>query len=79
MSWQEVAATVVLLLGLFAGAFLWAQRPAFWIAFFTRLGRALLPGVVSYLTKRMPPEKEAEWRDCMRRGGEWDHIRKRCK
>jgi hypothetical protein len=27
----------------------------------------------------MPPEKEKEWRDCIRRGGEWDHRRKRCK
>ena len=30
-------------------------------------------------TKRMSPEKEKAFRDCVRRGGEWDPIRKKCK
>lgn len=79
MSWQEGVAVLVIVAGLGAGAFLVAQRPSFWIEFGARLGKALMPRVVSYITKRMPPEKEAEWRDCIRRGGEWDHLRKRCK
>ena len=43
MTWQEVVAITVVLLGLGAGAFLVAQRPSFWIEFGSRLGRALLP------------------------------------
>lgn len=27
---------------------------------------------------RMTPEQEAAWRDCQRRGGRWDPIKKRC-
>ena len=79
MTWQEAIATVVVLLGLGAGAFLFAQRPSFWIEFGWRLTQKLWPSILKYVTKRMPPEKEQEWRDCIRRGGEWDHRRKRCK
>ena len=43
MTWQEVVAITVVLLGLGAGAFLVAQRPSFWIEFGSRLGRDLLP------------------------------------
>lgn len=75
MTWQEAIATTVVLLGLGAGAFLFAQRPSFWIEFGVRLGQRLWP----LLIKRMPPEKEEAWRDCIRRGGEWDHFRKKCK
>lgn len=75
MTWQEGVAVLVIVAGLGAGAFLVAQRPSFWIEFGARLIKATLPA----LLKRMPPEKEAEWRDCVRRGGEWDHFRKRCK
>lgn len=37
--------------------------------------KAAMPAV----TKRMSPEKEKAFRDCVRRGGEWDPIRKKCK
>lgn len=75
MTWQEVIATIVVLLGLGAGVVLFAQRPSFWIEFGVRLGQRLWP----LLIKRMSPEKEKEWRDCIRRGGEWDHRRRKCK
>jgi hypothetical protein len=75
VTWQEAIATTVVLLGLGAGAFLFAQRPSFWIEFGVRLGQRLWP----LLIKRMPPEREKAWRDCIRRGGEWDHFRKKCK
>ncbi len=75
MTWQEAIATIVVLLGLGAGVVLFAQRPSFWIEFGVRLGLRLWP----LLIKRMSPEKEKEWRDCIRRGGEWDHHRKKCK
>ncbi len=68
MSWQEGVAITVVLLGLGAGAFLVAQRPSFWIEFGGRLGKALLPQALKYLTRRMPPEEEAAWRQAERRG-----------
>ena len=73
MSWQEgVAVTVVLLgLGLGAGAFRVAQRPSFWIEFGSRLAKALLPLAWRYVSKRMPPEEEAAWRQAERRGQDW--------
>jgi len=73
MSWQEGVAVAVVLLGLGAGAFLVAQRPSFWIEFGTRLGKALLPLVWGFVSRRMPPEEEAAWRAAERRGqgDEW--------
>lgn len=79
MSWQEGVAVVVVLAGLGAGAFLVAQRPSFWIEFGARLLRALMPRVIAYMIRRLPPEKEDEMRRCIRSGGQWDHFRKRCK
>jgi hypothetical protein len=75
VNWIEVALIAAVLTGLVAGGFLAAQRPSFWLGLGTVMFRAALP----FLLKRMPPEKEKEWRDCIRRGGEWDHVRKRCK
>jgi hypothetical protein len=79
MTWQEAIAVVVILAGLGGGAFLVAQRPAFWIEFGTRLFKALLPRLIGHVTKRMDPKTEAEWRKCERRGGKWNHIKKRCE
>ena len=53
MSWQEGVAVAVVLLGLGAGVFLVAQRPNFWIEFWSRLGKALLPLAWRYVSKRM--------------------------
>jgi len=85
MSWQEGVAVAVVLLGLGAGAFLVAQRPSFWIDFGVRVGQALLPQALKYLTRRMPPEEEAAWRQAERRGQgdewlrerRWRHLTKR--
>ena len=73
MSWQEGVAVTVVLLGLGAGAFLVAQRPSFWIELVARLGKALLPPAWKSISKRMPPEEEAAWRQAERRGqgDEW--------
>jgi hypothetical protein len=75
VNWIEIAAIVVLFIGIGAGGFLVAQRPSFWFG----LGIVMFKASLPFLMKRMPPEKEKEWRDCIRRGGEWDHRRKRCK
>ena len=73
MTWQEVIAITVVLLGLGAGAFLVAQRPSFWIEFGGRLGKALLPLAWRYVSRRMPPEEETAWRQAENRaqGDEW--------
>ena len=68
MNWQEVVAVTVVLLGFGAGAFLVAQRPSFWIEFGSRLAKTLLPLAWRYVSKRMPPEEEAAWRQAERRG-----------
>jgi sulfite exporter TauE/SafE len=78
MSWQEGVGIVLVCIGLLGGAFAVAQRPAFWIEFGGRLIKALMPRLVTYVTKRMDPKTEAEWRKCQLRGGKWDHRRKRC-
>lgn len=79
MTWQEGVGIVLVCVGLFAGVYVAAQRPSFWLEFGARILQRLGPRIISYLTKRMTPEKEKEFHDCVRRGGEWDPIRKRCK
>ena len=71
MSWQEGVAVTLAVLGLGAGAFLVAQRPSFWIEFWSRLGKALLPLAWRYVSKRMTPEEEAAWHRAERRGQDW--------
>lgn len=79
MSWQEILAVSCVIIGLIAGGYLAAQRPAFWVEFFTRVLIAFIPFASKYISKRMTPEEEEAYRQCVRRGGEWDHFRKRCK
>ena len=63
MSWQDSAAVALVLISLSAGTFLVAQRPSFWIEFGSRLGKALLPLAWRHVSRRMPPEDEAAWRE----------------
>jgi hypothetical protein len=75
MTWLEIVAVAVLLLGVGAGGYLVAQRPTFWVG----LGIAVFKSLLPLLAKRMTAEQEQAFHDCVRRGGEWDHIRKRCR
>ncbi len=79
MSWLEIIVIIAALGGLFLGAVMVAQSPSFWVGMITAAVKAATPKIIEIVTKRMPPEKEREWRDCIRRGGEWDHVKKRCK
>ena len=79
MTWQEVVAITVVLLGLGAGAFLVAQRPSFWIEFGQRLDMALLPLAWRYVSRRMSPEEEAAWRQAERRGQGDEWLKQRLK
>jgi hypothetical protein len=67
----------VVLLGFGAGAFLVAQRPSFWLEFGLRLRRRLLPLAWRYVSKRMPPEEEAAWRQAERRGQGEEWLKRR--
>lgn len=73
MTWQEGVAVALVCVGLVAGAYIAAQRPAFWLELGTRLLVAVAPKIWVYLSKRMPPEEEAAWRAAERagRGDEW--------
>jgi len=75
MTWLEIAAIVVLLIGIGAGGYLVAQRPSFWVGLVVAMFKAALP----HLAKRMTAEQEKAYQDCVRRGGEWDFQRKRCR
>lgn len=75
MTWLEIIAIAVLLLGVGAGGYLVAQRPTFWLGLVVVVFKAVLP----HLAKRMTAKQELAFQDCVRRGGEWDPMRKRCK
>jgi hypothetical protein len=75
MTWLEIAAIAALLVGVGAGGYLVAQRPAFWAG----LGAAVFKSLLPHLAKRMTAEEEKAYQDCVRRGGEWDPFRKRCR
>ena len=77
MSWQEGVAVAVVLLGLGAGAFLVAQRPSFWMEFGARLGKALLPLVWRFVSRRMPPDEEVDWRRAEMRGQAEEWLKQR--
>lgn len=77
MSWQEGVAVALVLFGLGAGAFLAAQRPSFWFEFAMRLAKALVPLSWRFVSKRMPPEEEAVWREAERRGQGDEWLRQR--
>lgn len=79
MNWLEIAAIAVFFLGVGAAGFLVAQRPVFWLGMASVMLKAGLPYVAEYITKRMPPEQEKAWRDCIRRNGKWNHLKKRCE
>jgi len=75
MNWLEIAAIAVLFLGIGAGGFLVSQRPSFWFG----LGVVAFKAALPFLSRRMTPQQEKAFQDCVRRAGEWDHINKRCK
>lgn len=67
--------TAAVLIGVGAAAYYVMRSPDFWVEVAKRTVIALTP----ILMKRMPPDKEQEWRDCIKRGGQWDPVKKKCK
>lgn len=81
MSWQEGVAIGLVLIGLMAGGYIAAQRPAFWAEFGWRIVAKLAPLFWAFISKRMPADEEASWRAAERagRGDEWMKERWRRK
>lgn len=79
MDWLEIALIAAAILGIAAGGFLVARSPTFWVGVGTALIKAAAPYIIAYLTKRMTPEKEAEFRKAIRSGQDWDPFRKRAR
>lgn len=72
-----LAAAVLLLV---AGVAVWFafQRPEFVAGLVAAAAGAAWRALLPEIGRRMPPEDEARWRDCQRRGGRWDARKKRC-
>jgi hypothetical protein len=73
VTWIEVALLICALVGITAGAFLVAQRPAFWVGLGMAAMKAAWPYLLRYFGKRMSPEEEAEYQREFRagRGDQW--------
>lgn len=79
MSWLEVALVIAVLVGAGCGAALVVRNPAFWMGLGKAAVTAALPEIIRVVTKRMSPEEERRYQECLRRAGTWDHRTKRCK
>ena len=79
MSWLEIIAVAVMILGVGAAAFLVAQRPTFWVGLAIAAWSRAWPLIWMYVSKRNSPEIEAKMQECIRRGGEWDNFKKKCR
>jgi hypothetical protein len=66
------------LIGIGGASFMVFRSPAFWGDVISEIATKAWPEIVKVFTKRMDPETERRWRECERRGGKWDHMRKRC-
>ena len=62
MTWFEIALIGAVLVGTAAGAALVVRQPVFWSGLIMAMLKAALP----VITKRLPPEKEEEWRKSQR-------------
>lgn len=84
MSWLEIAAVVGIALGIAGAIILYFSRPQYWVRVAIAVITHFAPAVIAWLleiTKRMPPEEEAEWRKAVARGegDEWIKARQRRK
>ena len=63
-----------------AGAVWFAFQSPDFVAGLTALAiGAAVKAALPVITKPMSQANQKAFRDCVRRGGEWDHIRKKCK
>lgn len=79
MTWLEVALIAAVIVGVGCAGFLVAQRPAFWLSMGRELAKRLWPFVLAYVLKRNDAETEERMRACIRSGGKWNNLKKRCE
>lgn len=77
--WIGFALAAAILIGVAAGTALIVRNPNWWLGMGRAIVAAAMPEVLWVITKRMTPEQEKAWRDCERRGGRWNHLKKRCE
>jgi hypothetical protein len=87
MTWIETFAIIFGLLGFFAMGAVLAFRvyrnpflltglvPVLW----AHVKPVLVKHVLPYFLGRMDEDTERAWRECERRGGKWNHRKKRCE
>lgn len=77
MDW--VGIIVVLALILFTSGMIYkvVQSPAFWLRLFSDLGKLAVPVIWKFILKQEDPEVQKRRIAVERRGGKWDHHRKR--
>jgi hypothetical protein len=81
MSDGVITALLVLsvLIGIGGASFMVFRSPAFWGDVISEIASKAWPEIAKVFTKRMDPETEKRWRECERRGGKWNHMKKRCE
>ena len=63
--------------GLGLGVYRAAQSPEMLMGAASFLVKALAPLIKEFVSKRNPPKVERRMLEVIRRGGEWDNVRKR--
>ena len=79
MDWITILLAAGLVIGVAAGTMLVVRSPVFWVGLGQAVAKAALPAIIAVILKRKPPAEEQAWRDCQRRGGRWNHLKKRCE
>lgn len=72
---MDLLAGLALLVFFCVAAYFAARSPAFWVGLAKEVAKSIAP----IIAKRMPPDQEAAWRDCVRRNGKWNHQKRRCE
>lgn len=55
------------------------KNPVFVAGLATVILNSVAEAILPTLSKRMTPEQEKAFQDCLKRGGEWDNFNKRCR
>lgn len=79
MDWLPVAFVFAVLLGATLGTMIIVRNPSWWIGLARASVTAAVPAVLKVAMRRMSPEEERRYQECVRRAGTWDHRTKRCK
>lgn len=77
MDWIAVSLVAVFLLAAGLSVYKISQSPTFWLGMITAVSKSAWPVIVAVITKPEDPETRAKRIEVVRKGGEWDPIRKK--